>query len=411
LNPHQYLIDDIRLLGRMLGDVIREQEGEASFELVEKIRTLSVAFRRDADQRADRALKQLLKGLPARETLRVIRAFTYFSHLVNLAEDRHLIRRRTAAERSGQPLEGSLSLALARLREAGVGPARVTEALARSYLSPVLTAHPTEGQRKSILDAERGVAQLLAARDDIRERERLHAGRKDVLTPRELADNAARIRVRVMQLWQTRLVRLAKLQVEDEIENALSYYEATFLREIPHVYADLERDLGRHDVAPFLRMGHWIGGDRDGNPNVTAKTLSYALRRQCETALRHYLEEVHLLGGELSQSAALVSVTAPMQALTDASGDHGEHRGLGLAIATHGPRDELVELVAAAPRSGHREADPSHGPSGMRNSSTSAVTTGAVQVRSSWNCTDSPSTLSSTHASAPSGHTHGAPPQ
>jgi phosphoenolpyruvate carboxylase len=326
LNPHQYLIDDIRLLGRMLGDVIREQEGEASFELVEKIRTLSVAFRRDADQRADRALKQLLKGLPARETLRVIRAFTYFSHLVNLAEDRHLIRRRTAAERSGQPLEGSLSLALARLREAGVGPARVTEALARSYLSPVLTAHPTEVQRKSILDAERGVAQLLAARDDIRERERLHAGRKDVLTPRELADNAARIRVRVMQLWQTRLVRLAKLQVEDEIENALSYYEATFLREIPHVYADLERDLGRHDVAPFLRMGHWIGGDRDGNPNVTAKTLSYALRRQCETALRHYLEEVHLLGGELSQSAALVSVTAPMQALTDASGDHGEHR-------------------------------------------------------------------------------------
>ena len=87
----------LKMLGRMLGDVIREQEGEASFELVEKIRTLSVAFRRDADQRADRALKQLLKGLPARETLRVIRAFTYFSHLVNLAEDRHLIRRRTAA--------------------------------------------------------------------------------------------------------------------------------------------------------------------------------------------------------------------------------------------------------------------------------------------------------------------------
>jgi phosphoenolpyruvate carboxylase len=146
-SEEQPLIDDIRLLGRILGDVIREQEGEEAFALVEKIRTLSVSFRRDADHAADRALKNLLKGLSAAETVRVIRAFTYFSHLANLAEDRHLIRRRTEAERAGESAaSGSLELALARIRKAGIAPAAVVESLAHSYVSPVLTAHPTEVQ-------------------------------------------------------------------------------------------------------------------------------------------------------------------------------------------------------------------------------------------------------------------------
>ena len=323
---HQPLIEDIRLLGRILGDVIREQEGTATFELVEKIRTLSVAFRRDENPSADRALKQLLEDLTAAETVRVIRAFTYFSHLVNLAEDRHQIRRRTAAERAGEAIEGSLKVALARIRQAGISDAQVVQTLAHSYLSPVLTAHPTEVQRKSILDAERGIAQLLAARDDIRQRRQPCAEAKDALTPRELAGNEAQIRVRITQLWQTRLVRFTRLTVADEIENALSYYEATFLRMIPHVYAELETALGREDIAPFFRMGQWIGGDRDGNPNVTAETLDHALRRQCELALRHYLSEIHDLGGELSLSAALVEVTPEMQALAEASPDPSEHR-------------------------------------------------------------------------------------
>ncbi|TXH49531.1 MAG: phosphoenolpyruvate carboxylase, partial [Burkholderiaceae bacterium] len=322
----QPLIEDIRLLGRILGDVIREQEGAATFELVEQIRNLSVAFRRDEDHSADRALKNLLKGLSAAETVRVIRAFTYFSHLANLAEDRHHIRRRAEAERAGEAIEGSLAVALARIRQAGIGDAQVAQALAHSYLSPVLTAHPTEVQRKSILDAERGIALLLAQRDELRARQALYAGRKDALTPRELAGNEARMRTHVTQLWQTRLLRFTKLAVADEIENALSYYEATFLREIPRVYAALEDALGAHEIAPFLRMGQWIGGDRDGNPNVTAETLDYALRRQCELALRHYLTEVHYLGGELSLSAALVDVSPEMQALAEASPDPSEHR-------------------------------------------------------------------------------------
>jgi len=324
------LVADIRLLGRILGDVIREQEGDATFDLVEKIRILSVAFRRDADHSADRALKSLLKGLSAVQTVRVIRAFTYFSHLANLAEDRHQIRRRTQAERAGEPVESSLAVALARIRKAGVSTAAVVQTLAGSYVSPVLTAHPTEVQRKSILDAERGISQLLAARDDILLRRRAWAaqgeGKADALTPIELAQNEQQLRIRVTQLWQTRLLRFIRLTVADEIENALSYYEATFLREIPHVYADLEQALGTQNVASFLRMGQWIGGDRDGNPNVTAETLVYAMRRQAEMVLRFYLTEVHYLGGELSLSASLVDITSEMQALAERSPDTSEHR-------------------------------------------------------------------------------------
>ncbi|MFD0667682.1 phosphoenolpyruvate carboxylase [Ramlibacter sp. MAHUQ-53] len=316
------LVEDIRLLGRILGDVIREQEGLDAFELVERIRKLSVSFRRDADHEADKALKTLLKSLSGEQAVSVIRAFTYFSHLANLAEDRHHIRRRIIHERAGDAHEGSIDVALARLRWAGISPRTIAQTLAHSYVSPVLTAHPTEVQRKSILDAERDIAHLLTARDEIKAR----ALPKDALAPRELAANEAQIRARVMQLWQTRLLRFTKLTVADEIENALSYYEATFLREIPKLYASLERELGQNEVASFLRMGMWIGGDRDGNPNVSAQTLELALRRQSEVALRHYLTEVHWLGSELSQSAMLVTPTPAMQALADSSPDTDEHR-------------------------------------------------------------------------------------
>ncbi|MEO5660627.1 MAG: phosphoenolpyruvate carboxylase, partial [Polaromonas sp.] len=226
-NNERPLVEDIRLLGRILGDVIRDQEGLAAYELIEQVRTLSVAFRRDADQEADKALKTLLKDLSGDQTVSVIRAFTYFSHLANLAEDRHHIRRRVIHERAGDTQEGSIEVALARLRWAGIAPKTIAAMLARSFVSPVLTAHPTEVQRKSILDAERGIAQLLTARDSIKALGLAVNAAKDALTPRELAANEAQLRARVMQLWQTRLLRFSKLTVADEIENALSYYEAT----------------------------------------------------------------------------------------------------------------------------------------------------------------------------------------
>ncbi|MEF9948345.1 MAG: phosphoenolpyruvate carboxylase [Comamonas sp.] len=321
------LIEDIRLLGRILGDVIREQEGDAAFALVEQVRQLSVAFRRDADEAADKALKKLLKGLSSDQTVSVIRAFTYFSHLANLAEDRHHIRRRAVHERAGNTQEGSIEVALARLRWAGISSGTVAKTLAKSFISPVLTAHPTEVQRQSILTAERRIAQLLAERDDILVRAQLYNSAKDALTPRELARVEAQLRACVAQLWQTRLLRHSKLTVADEIENALSYYEATFLQEIPKIYEQLEQELGEKlPEQSFLRMGQWIGGDRDGNPFVTAESLNLALSRQADVALRHYLREVHYLGGELSLSANLVDITPEMQTLADASPDHNVHR-------------------------------------------------------------------------------------
>ncbi len=310
------LVEDIRLLGRLLGDVIREQAGQAAFELIEQIRQLSVAFRRDADAQADKALKSLLKDLSDDQTVSVIRAFTYFSHLVNLAEDRHHIRRRAIHERDGDVQPGSLEMALQRIRAAGISNQAVAQSLAHAHVSPVLTAHPTEVQRKSILDGERAIAHLLAAREH--------------LLPRELADNEAQIRARVTQLWQTRLLRFTKLTVADEIENALSYYEATFLSQIPRLYRELEDLLGTPDAADtipaFLRMGQWIGGDRDGNPFVTAPTLAFALQRQSEVVLRHLLTQVHLLGSELSMSEMLTGVTPEMAALAKRSPDTNAHR-------------------------------------------------------------------------------------
>ena len=322
------LQDDIRLLGRILGDVIRQHDGEAAYALVEQVRLLAVDFRRHADPQIDGALKNLLQGLPGDQTVSVIRAFSYFSHLANLAEDRHHIRRRRVHDRAGDVREGSIEMALARIQKAGIPSEAVVDMLAHSFVSPVLTAHPTEVQRKSILDAERAIALLLAARGDIQALANPNA--LDVWTARQLAANEQQLHARVAQLWQTRLLRQSKLTVADEIENALSYYEATFLQEIPRLYGQLETALGvtqtSQQIAPFLRMGQWIGGDRDGNPNVNADTLHQALRRQSEVALRHYLLEVHLLGGELSLSALLVQPSVAMQALADASPDTSIHR-------------------------------------------------------------------------------------
>jgi phosphoenolpyruvate carboxylase len=307
------LVDDIRLLGRILGHVIREQEGKDAFELIERVRQLSVAYRLKSDAQAGHALDRLLKNLSGDQTVSVIRAFSYFSHLANIAEDRHHVRRRDHHERQGHLQEGSLALTLARLAEAGIHGAAVAKTLQHAYISPVLTAHPTEVQRKSILDAERAIAELLERR------EALH-------TDRERAEDEALMRARVTQLWQTRMLRTARLTVSDEIENALSYYHSTFLRQIPRMYRELESALPGHPIASFFRMGNWIGGDRDGNPFVTADTLQMALARQSETVLRFYLTEVHELGAELSVSALLAPVTPDMRALSDASPDRNPHR-------------------------------------------------------------------------------------
>ncbi|ARP98127.1 phosphoenolpyruvate carboxylase [Pseudorhodoplanes sinuspersici] len=301
------LIEDIRLLGQLLGATIREQEGERVFERIENIRRLSVAYERNADVEAGRKLDAVLRALTTEEAILVARAFSYFSHLANIAEDRHQIRRRDTDD---QP--GDLAFTCGLLKSAGVSSAAVAQALQRGMVSPVLTAHPTEARRKTLLDAESSVAKLLAVRDHLRGRER--------------DDNEAQLKARVVQMWQTRLLRFSSLTVRDEIKNVLSYYHTTFLREIPRLYAELEERFAGTRIAPFFRMGSWIGGDRDGNPNVDAETLKEAFRQQCETVLRHYLNEVHELGADLSMSRLLVGCTDELTALADRSGDTNPHR-------------------------------------------------------------------------------------
>ncbi|OZA31532.1 MAG: phosphoenolpyruvate carboxylase, partial [Polynucleobacter sp. 17-46-58] len=315
------LVDDIRLLGRILGDVIREKEGKEVYGLVERVRKLSISFHKDTNQSANNDLAKLLKGLTSTDAMKVLRAFTYFSHLANLAEDRHHVRRRIAYERLGKFQDGSIPVALNKLQKAGITNKIITETLESSLISPVLTAH-----RTSILEAERDIADLLAARDQIKESSKASNPTKDALLLKELKFNENQISARVLQIWHTRLLRFTKLTVADEIENALSYYETTFLREIPRIYERLEDELGSTSVASFLRMGQWIGGDRDGNPNVSAGTLDYAIKRQAELALRHYLKEVHHLGRELSVSALLLKFPKKMQELASSSPDMNEHR-------------------------------------------------------------------------------------
>ncbi|HSI57883.1 MAG TPA: phosphoenolpyruvate carboxylase, partial [Ideonella sp.] len=313
VEKNKALVEDIRLLGRILGDVIREQDGRAAFDLIERVRQLSVAYRLKKDASAGRVLDRLLKNLSADQTVTVIRAFSYFSHLANIAEDRHHVRRRMHHEAAGTFQEGSLTHCFEKLARADHRGADIAATLEKAYIAPVLTAHPTEVQRKSILDAERAVAELVGQRDELR-------------TERDRQDNEELIRARVTQLWQTRMVRYTKLTVADEIENAISYYHATFLRQIPRMYREVEQALPGHPVATFFRMGNWIGGDRDGNPNVSAATLHMALSRQSETALRHYLTEVHSLGAELSTSQTLAPVSAEMKTLADSSPDRNPHR-------------------------------------------------------------------------------------
>jgi phosphoenolpyruvate carboxylase len=178
---------------------------------------------------------------------------------------------------------------------------------------PVLTAHPTEVRRKSILDAERSIAALIEARETSPESR--HVAVDDELL------------AAISTLWQTRMLRPAKLSVQDEITNALAYWRTTFLREMPALYAELTRQARLPErIPPFLALGSWIGGDRDGHPHVTAETMRAALIAQSTTVFDHYAAAVHALGAELSMSQLLTPVSDELNALADASPDPSRQR-------------------------------------------------------------------------------------
>ncbi len=318
----QPLREDIRLLGRLLGDTVNDQEGEEVFAMVEQVRHLAIRHHRDDDLAARQEMETFLHRLPAKYTSQIVRAFSYFSHLANIAEDQHHIRRSRAHARSGSPLrEGSLAHSLSRARDFGISALELQRFFASAQVSPVLTAHPTEVQRKSILDCQWKIACLLSERD-----------RAD-LTPAECDEIDESLRRAVLRLWQTRMLRWTKLSVMDEVANALSFYDTTFLRELPRLYDAMEDHLASdipdwrgEELPPFLRPGSWIGGDRDGNPFVTAEVLEAAMRAQSRKSIGHLLEELHLLGAELSTTTSLIAVPQALTDLAARSPDENPHR-------------------------------------------------------------------------------------
>lgn len=316
------LREDIRILGRLLGDTVREQEGEEIFDIVERIRQTSKQFHRDGDEAAKGELESILNSLTPYEALRIIRAFSYFSHLANIAEDQHRNRRtRLHAIAGSAPRRGTLAEALRRARKAGFSTVELKEFFDHAMVSPVLTAHPTEVRRKSTLDREQEVADLFAERDRVQ------------MTPEEQRICEGSLRRAIVTLWHTNLLRYTKLTVLDEVKNGLSYYHYTFLKEVPRLHMALEDELStldpeeqRVEIGSFLRMGSWIGGDRDGNPFVTADVLHETVRQHSGRVMQFYLEEAHALGGELSLSEQLVKATPELLQLAAASPDTSPHR-------------------------------------------------------------------------------------
>jgi phosphoenolpyruvate carboxylase len=335
------LRNDIRLLGRILGDTVRDQEGADVFDLVERIRQTSIRFHRDNDSPARRELEIILDSMSISETVRIVRAFTYFSHLANIAEDQNNIRQmRARSSGGGTPGPGTLALMLLHAHTAGLTAVDLRGFFATALVSPVLTAHPTEVRRKSTIDREMEIAALLERRERFK------------LTPEEMAASDEELRREVLTLWQTNLLRRTKLNVLDEVANGLSFYDYTFLHEVPRLHCTLEDRLNEVDgtqqeLESFLKMGSWIGGDRDGNPFVTAEVMRGALKMQSSRVMRHYLEELHVLGSELSLAAHLADVSEELRALAERSPDTSPHRsGEPYRLAVSGIYARLTATAA-----------------------------------------------------------------
>lgn len=303
--------EDIRLLGAILGDTVREQNGDNIFDLVEKARVESFRIRRSEIDRAE--LADLFRDIDVHQAIPVIRAFTHFALLANVAEDIHRERRRAVHEAAGEPpQDSSLAATYRKLDGAQLDASVVTAALTGALVSPVITAHPTEIRRRTVFDTQHHITELM--------RLRLHGhtrtdGGRDIETE---------LRRHILTLWQTALVRLSRLKISDEIETGLRYYPAAFLDVIPRVNAEVRDALqqrwpGTQVLAqPILRPGSWIGGDRDGNPNVTAEVVRLATGRAAYTAFDHYFGEICALEQELSLSSRLVRTSQEMTALADA---------------------------------------------------------------------------------------------
>ncbi|MCP2623617.1 phosphoenolpyruvate carboxylase [Mycolicibacterium smegmatis] len=303
--------EDIRLLGAILGDTVREQNGEEVFDLVERARVESFRVRRSEIDRSE--LADMFSGVDAHQAIPVIRAFTHFALLANVAEDIHRERRRAVHVAAGKPpQDSSLAATYRKLDAADLDVDKVADTLTGALVSPVITAHPTETRRRTVFDTQHRITELM--------RLRLHGHTRTD----DNRDIETELRRHILTLWQTALIRLSRLKISDEIETGLRYYEAAFFDVIPQVNAEVRDALRKRwpDAKlleePILRPGSWIGGDRDGNPNVTPEVVRHATGRAAYVALAHYFEQITALEQELSMSARLVKVTPALAALADA---------------------------------------------------------------------------------------------
>jgi phosphoenolpyruvate carboxylase len=303
--------EDIRLLGAILGDTVRDQHGEEVFDLVERARVESFRVRRSEIDRAE--LTRMFDGIDIHQAIPVIRAFSHFALLANVAEDIHRERRRAIHVAAGEPPQNSsLAATYLKLDKADLDSATVADALRGALVSPVITAHPTETRRRTVFDTQHRITELM--------RLRLH-GHTQTEDGRDIEPE---LRRHILTLWQTALIRLSRLQVQDEIETGLRYYQAALLEVIPKVNAEVRNALRARWAdanlleEPILRPGSWIGGDRDGNPNVTADVVRLATGSAAYTALAHYFAEVTALEEELSMSARLVHISDELAALANA---------------------------------------------------------------------------------------------
>ncbi len=303
--------EDIRLLGAILGETVRDQNGDTVFDLVERARVESFRVRRSEIDRDD--IVSLFDGIDVHQAIPVIRAFTHFALLANVAEDIHRERRRAVHEAAGEPpQDSSLAATYLKLDTANLDPDTVADALVGALVSPVITAHPTETRRRTVFDTQHRITELM--------RMRMHG----LTRTEEGRDIETELRRHILTLWQTALIRLSRLKIQDEIETGLRYYAAAFFEVIPQVNAQVRAALQARwpdtDLLaePILRPGSWIGGDRDGNPNVNADVVRLATGRAAFTAFAYYFGELTALEQELSMSVRLVHISDGLAALADA---------------------------------------------------------------------------------------------
>ncbi|MGH7477684.1 MAG: phosphoenolpyruvate carboxylase [Longimicrobiales bacterium] len=315
------LSENVDLLGTLLGRRVRAQAGDAVFELVEELRLLCKRAAAEGDASLRDAAVARIRALSEREIRWLLRAYGVFFHLVNQAEKQEILRinreRSREAADGGQPRPESIDDAVARLRAAGVPLEDVASRLARLDIQPTLTAHPTEARRRTVLDKQKRVAELLSQL------------RRADATPDEERSALDALEAEVALLLATDEIRAERPSVRDEVEQGLYFLQAAVWETAPRIHRDVTRALARHygaagereDVPVFLRWRSWIGGDRDGNPNVTPEVVRWTLQRHRSAARALHAAELEALRGELSISDRQAAVPARLEHALAQTGD------------------------------------------------------------------------------------------